>query len=77
MKIFKKDGRRQQSRLEKRISNSGTSDLVIWVEVLLPEIGRAAVHHGRDGIESLIDAEANAEAVLEIIKELKRRHQDG
>jgi hypothetical protein len=77
MKIFKKAGLPQQSRLEKRVSNFGTSDLVIWVESLLPSIGKAVVHHSRDGVDALSDAEDNAEAVLAIVRELKKRQSSG
>jgi hypothetical protein len=48
-------------------------DLIMWTESLLPAIGRAVVHHQRDGVEVLIDAEANAEALTAIIRELKKR----
>jgi hypothetical protein len=77
MKIFKKAGLPQQSRLEKRVSSFGTSDLVVWVETMLPSIGKAVVHHSRDGVEVLVDAEKEAEAVLAVIRELKKRQSNG
>jgi hypothetical protein len=40
---------------------------------MLPTIGRNVVHHNRDGIVALQEAEIAAEAVYEIIKELKKR----
>lgn len=73
MKILKKAGPRQRTKLEKRAASFGTSDLIIWLETLLPTIGKSVVHHQRDGVESLVDAENNAEAVLAIIRELKTR----
>lgn len=73
MKIFKKDGPRPLTKLEIRVKSFGTSDLIIWLETLLPQIGKAVVHHSRDGVESLVDAEKDAEVVLSIIRELKAR----
>ena len=48
-------------------------ELVIWVEANLPNIGRAVVHHQRDGIEALKDAETNVEVLAAVIDELKKR----
>ena len=73
MKIFKKDGNHQPTKLQKRIAGISTPELVIYVETLLPTVGRNVVHHGRDGIFALEEAETAADTVLEIIKELKRR----
>ena len=73
MKIFKKAGLPQQSKLEKRVSNIGTSELVTWAENSLFVIGKNVVHHQRDGITALDEAEIGAEALLAIIKELKTR----
>lgn len=77
MKIFKKDGQPPLTKLEKRAQSLSTFDLVLWVESLLPAIGKSVVHHQRDGVEVLVDAEANAEAVLAITRELKRRMTNG
>ena len=73
MKIFKKDGQPQPTKLQKRISGISSPELVTWVETMLPTIGRNVVHHSRDGIPALEDAETAAEAVLEIVRELKKR----
>ena len=73
MKIFKKDGPPQLTSLQKRIAGISTPELVTWVETMLPTIGRNVVHHNRDGIVALQEAEIAAEAVYEIIKELKKR----
>ena len=40
---------------------------------MLPTIGRGVVHHNRDGLLLLDVAELAAEAVLEIVRELKKR----
>jgi len=47
----------------------------VWVEANLPTIGKAVVHHQRDGVESLIDAETNAQILITILEELKKRMQ--
>jgi hypothetical protein len=73
MKILKRAGQPQPTKLQKRISGISTPELVTWVETLLPTIGRNVVHHTRDGIAALEEAETAAEAVYEIIKELKNR----
>jgi hypothetical protein len=77
MKILKRDGQPQPTRLQKRISGISTPELVTWVETMLPTIGRNVVHHTRDGIAALQEAEVSAEAVYEIVKELKKRNQNG
>jgi hypothetical protein len=77
MKILKRDGQPQPTRLQKRISGISTPELVTWVETMLPTIGRNVVHHTRDGIVALQEAEVSAEAVYEIVKELKKRNQNG
>lgn len=43
----------------------------MWAENALGVIGREVVHHQRD--RNLDDAELGAEALLEIVRELKRR----
>ena len=73
MKIFKKDGQPQPTKLQKRISGISSPELVTWVETMLPTIGRGVVHHHRDGIAALEESEVAAEAVLEIVRELKKR----
>ena len=73
MKILKKDGPPQQSKLEKRISGISTPELVMWAENSLAVIGKGVYHHQRDGMDGLNDAELGAEALLAIVKELKKR----
>jgi hypothetical protein len=73
MKIFKKDGNRQPTKLQKRIAGISTPELIIYVETLLPTIGRNVVHHGRDGLAALEEAEIAATTAVEIINELKSR----
>jgi hypothetical protein len=73
MKIFKKDGPPQPTKLEKRVSGIGTTELVMWAENSLAVIGKGVYHHQRDGIEGLLDAEIGAEALLAIVRELKKR----
>lgn len=73
MTIFKKDGPPQPTKLQKRISGISTPELVMWAENSLAVIGKGVYHHQRDGIDGLNDAELGAEALLEIVKELKRR----
>lgn len=45
----------------------------MWAENSLAVIGKGVYHHQRDGIDGLIDAELGAEALLAIVKELKKR----
>ena len=74
MKIFKKDGQPQLTKLEKRVASTGTSDLVMWAENALFVIGKGITHHQRDrNIDSLEEAILGAEALLAITKELKKR----
>jgi len=73
MKIFKKAGLPQQSKLEKRVANIGTSELITWAENSLFVIGKNVVHHQRDGMDALKEAEIGAEALLAIVKELQKR----
>jgi hypothetical protein len=78
MTIFqkKKDGNQPQSKLEKRIAGISTPELVTWVENSLYSIGKGVVHYKRDGIEQLYEAELGAEALLAIVRELKKRAED-
>jgi hypothetical protein len=73
MKIFSKDGPRQQSKLEKRVSGIGTHELVTYVETTLYGIGKALAGRGEKTEETYLEAEENAEALLAIIRELKKR----
>jgi hypothetical protein len=76
MKIFKKAGLPQPSTLQRRVANISTPELIIWAENSLFAIGKNIVHHQRDGIEAILEAELGADALLAIIHELKKRAQN-
>lgn len=73
MKILKRDGNRQLTKLEKRIAGLPTHDLVMWAETTLYGIGKNVAGTGVKSLENYTEAEENAEALLAVIKELKRR----
>lgn len=74
MRILKKDGHRQPTKLEKRVSGIGTPDLIMWAENALYVIGKEITHHQRDKSEFALDeALMGAEALVAIIKELQKR----
>jgi hypothetical protein len=75
MKIFqkKKAGHQPQSKLAQRIANISTPELITWAENSLFVIGKNLVHHQRDGIDALKEAELGAEALLAITQELIKR----
>ena len=78
MKILtrKKAGsqRPTQTKLEKRVSGIGTSELVIWAENALYVIGKEITHHQRNkDMDALSEAGLGAEALVAIINELKKR----
>jgi hypothetical protein len=76
MKISKKAGNQPQSKLQKRVSGISTPELITWAENSLFVIGKNIVHHQRDGIDAIAEAELGAEALLAITQELKRRAMD-
>jgi hypothetical protein len=79
MKIFqkKKGGRQPQTKIEKRVANIATPDLVMWAENALFVIGKEVTHWMRDKNEdSLEEAALGAEALTAIINELKKRSMD-
>jgi len=77
MKIFKRDGNPQPTKLQKRISGLPTYDLISWVENSLYVIGKEVTRHQRErNIESLYEMELGAEALLAIIQELKKRAEN-
>jgi hypothetical protein len=76
MKILKRAGQPQPTKLQKRISGIGTPELVIWAENSLSTIGRNIVHHQRDGIAALKEAQLGAEVLLAITEELIKRSND-
>jgi hypothetical protein len=55
------------------VANIGTSELITWAENSLFVIGKNVVHHQRDGMDALKEAEIGAEALLAIVKELQKR----
>lgn len=74
MKILKRAGRPQPTKIQKRIANISTPDLVMWAENALYVIGKEITHHQRDrNMDSLSEALMGAEALYEICKELERR----
>jgi hypothetical protein len=74
MKIFKKDGPHQPTKLEKRVASISTPDLVIWAENALYTIGKETTGWLKTKESFLLDeAELGAEALLAVIKELKKR----
>lgn len=73
MKIFKKDGPPQPTKLEKRVAAIPTPELVMWAENSLAVIGKNVYHHQRDGKHALAEAEIGAEALLAIVRELQKR----
>ena len=74
MKIFKKDGPHQPTKLQKRVSGISTSDLIMWAENALYVIGKNVTHHQRDKDKvALEEAALGAEALVAIVEELKKR----
>lgn len=62
--------------MQKRIASISTPELVTWAENSLFVIGKNIVHHQRDGIDAISEAEIGAEALLAIVQELKKRAQN-
>jgi hypothetical protein len=58
------------------VSGISTPELITWAENSLFVIGKNIVHHQRDGIDAIAEAELGAEALLAITQELKRRAMD-
>ena len=76
MMIFgkKQDGHLPQTKLQKRISGISTPDLVLWAENSLYIIGKELTTWQKNKDPFLLqDSELGAEALYEIVKELKRR----
>lgn len=76
MKILKKAGQPQPTKLQKRIATIGTAELVTYVETTLYGIGKNIAGLGPKTIENYLEAEENAEALLAIVQELKKRHDN-
>lgn len=74
MKILKRAGHPQQSKLQKRVASISTNDLVGWAENALYVIGKEITHHQREkGPDALDEAKLGAEALLAIVEELQKR----
>jgi hypothetical protein len=72
--LKKQDGHQPQTKIQKRISRLPSAELVTWAENALFVIGKEITGWQRSGNkELLMDSELGAEALLEIVKELKRR----
>lgn len=69
----KKDGPLPQSKLEKRIASIPSMELTIWAENTAASVARAIAGRAEKSPELYEDAEQNAEALLLICKELKKR----
>jgi hypothetical protein len=72
----KKDGPLPQSKLEKRIASIPSMELTIWAENTAANVARAVAGRAEKSPELYADAEQNAEALLLICKELKKRSYD-
>jgi hypothetical protein len=76
MTIFKRAGHRptSQTKLQKRVASISTPELVTWTETTLFTIGKNVTHGQRNRApELLAEAEQNAEALLAVVQELRRR----
>jgi hypothetical protein len=74
MKIFKKDGNRQPTKLEKRVASIPTHELIGWAENALFEIGKGLTRSLHDkNPDVLAELEMGAEALLAITKEIRKR----
>ena len=76
MTIFKKktDGHQSQTKLQKRVSQISTPELVTWAENSLFVIGKEVTGWMRSKEAALLDeADLGAEALYAITQELKKR----
>ena len=63
-----------RSAAERRAARIATPDLSMWAEQALTSIGRTVRDwHGDDATFALQEAEMGAEALLAVIRELRRR----
>jgi hypothetical protein len=77
MKILKKVGKPQPTKIQKRIATLSTHDLIGWAENALFVIGKEMTHHLRDkNIDALNEMEMGAEALLAIAQEMKKRAEN-
>lgn len=73
MKIFSKGGNPQPTKIQKRISNLPTHELVMWSENALFVIGKNLAGVGSKGPENYEEALEGAEILVAICQELKKR----
>jgi len=74
MKIFKKDGPQQPTKLQKRIASISTPELITWVETHLYIIGKETTAWLKTKEAFLlVDAASAAETLVAIMDELKKR----
>jgi hypothetical protein len=80
MSFFKKnkDSSQPQTKLEKRVASIATPELVAWSENALFVVGKELTGwmRGREQVR-LDEALLGAEALLTIVKELKKRSDNG
>ena len=58
MKILKRAGRQQPTKLQKRVASISTPELIMWAENALFVIGKELTHHQKDrNIDALSEAE--------------------
>ena len=70
----KRDGHHPQTKIQKRVSKLSTPELIGWVEASLFAIGRDTFAWQKTHDKAVIDElEMGAEALLEIMRELRRR----
>jgi phosphoribosylpyrophosphate synthetase len=74
MKIFKKGGPHQPTKIQKRIASISTPELVTWVETHLYIIGKETTGWLKTKESFLLDDSISAsETLVDILKELKKR----
>ena len=77
MKIFKKTGPRQPTKLQQRVAKIGTTDLILWAENALAVIGKNIAGRGVVNAERIEEAKSGVEALTAIIEELEKRESNG
>lgn len=78
MTIFKKDGPPQPTKIQKRVANIPTSELITWAENALYMIGKEVTGWSRTRNADLLEeADLGAEALYAITQELKKRAASG
>lgn len=76
MKIFKKDGQPQLTKLQKRISGLPTYEISVWAENYLAEAGQLIAGLGPKTPERFEEAIKSIEIVLDLIRELHKRSHE-